>query len=78
MLAFSTWYLLQNLYWQRTAFFLLLHKLRFGKQVLLVTKTLPNLFISNLYSIENIALIFDSFFQFVYLFTDNTRLTFCV
>ena len=43
-------------------FFWLLHKLRFSKQVLLVIKALFNLFINNLHSIEDTALIFDLFF----------------
>ena len=60
------------------AFSLLLHKLRFGKQVLPVTKALLNLFINNLYSIKNTALIFNLFFQFVYLFAGNTQLIFYV
>ena len=70
--------MLQILYLQRMAFSLWLHKLRFNKQVLPVTRALFNLFINNLYSIENIILIFDLFFQFIYLFAGNTQLTFCV
>ena len=60
------------LYLQRIMFFLLLYKLRFGTQALLVTKVLFNLFIGNLYSIKDTVLIFNLFSQFIYLFTGNT------
>ena len=53
-------------------FFLLLRKLRFSIQALLVIKVLSNLFVNNLYSIKDIISIFDLFSQFIYLFADNT------
>ena len=60
------------------AFSLSLYKLRFGKQVLPVAKALLNLFINNLHSIEDTVLIFNLFFQFIYLFASNTQLIFYI
>ena len=60
------------------AFFLLLHRLRFSIQVLLVTKVLLDLFISNLYNIKNIVPIFNLFFWLIYLFVGNTQLIFYI
>ena len=59
-------------------FSLLLHKLRFNKQILPVTKFLLNLFADNLYSIKDTALISDLFFRFICLFADNMQLIFYV